>query len=197
MVGWIQAVSLLPAFAVNTPFRNTNPSSFAGRWMITSSNRLYSELQGDIVVEIENPSTFRAIGYQDKKLFASQTLRHGSFRILEKDDDSLLGELQFEIDEHKTTSLAGIGLPEFIPTTTSQDLGNLTRQIRLYDLHMDKIVIRFLDTDSFYALERRLDTPDKTKENLLPEILATQLVTVTTSILFELVRHEIMKVLHH
>lgn len=196
---WWRAASLLPAFAVKAPFTNTNPSQFSGRWMITSSNRLQTELQGNIVVEIENPGTFRAIGYQEKKLFASQTSRHGSFRILEEDEDekSLLGELKFCTDEHKTTSLAGVGLPEFIPLTKSEDLGNKTRKIRLYDMHMDKIVIRFLDTGSFYTLERRLDTPAKTRDNILPEILATQLVTVTTSILFELIRQEIMKVLHH
>lgn len=63
---------MLPAsttgFSFKSPFLRSDPSLYAGRWKITSSNRVGNDLGDDIMVEIERPNTFRAIGYQDKKL---------------------------------------------------------------------------------------------------------------------------------
>lgn len=189
------ALLLLPVstsgFSFKSPFLRSDPSLYAGRWKITSSNRVGNDLGDEIMVEIERPNTFRAIGYQDKKLYASRTLRCGCFHILEKTEDCMLGELEFREDQQATTSLAGIDLPEPIPTK-SQDLGNKKRRVRIYDLDMDRMVIRFVDSEIFYVLERRME-PLERNGLILQEIVATQIVTVGTSILFEILRNEILK----
>ena len=188
---WKNLLAIVPAFSFRrSPFHDKTASQISGRWLITSSNRLVNELEGTMMVEIETPNTFRAIGYQDRKLFASKTLRRGSFRILENNDTSLLGELEFLTDEDMTTSVVGIGLPEPI-STKSQSLGNRKRQIRVYDMSLDRIVIQFIESDTFYVLERNMG-PVK-EDNVLYEILATQVVTVMTSILFEIFRHHVME----
>ena len=189
---WKHLLAIVPAFSFRrSPFHDNTASQISGRWLVTSSNRLVNELEGTMMVEIETPDKFRAIGYQDRKLFASKTLRRGSFRILEDNDTSLLGELEFLTDEDMTTSVVGIGLPEPI-STKSESLGNRKRQICIYDMSLDRIVVRFLESDTFYVLERRLESVEK-DDNVIFEILATQVVTVMTSILFEIFRHHVME----
>lgn len=102
-----------------------------------------------------------------------------------------MGELEFREDQQSTTSLAGIGLPEPI-RTKSHDLGNKKRRVRIYEVDMDRMVIRFVDSEIFYVLERRME-PIEENGVILQEIIATQIVTVGTSILFEILRHEILK----
>jgi hypothetical protein len=188
---WKTFLAIVPAFSFRSPFHDKTASQISGRWLITSSNRLVNELEGTMMVEIETPDKFRAIGYVDRKLFASKTLRRGSFRILEYNDTSLLGELEFLTDEDMTTSVVGIGLPEPI-STKSESLGNRKRKIRVYDISLDRIVVRFLKSDTYYVLERRMESVDK-DDNVIYEILATQVVTVMTSILFEIFRHNVME----
>ena len=188
---WKNLLAIVPAFSFRrSPFHDKTASQISGRWLVTSSNRLVNELEGTMMVEIETPDKFRAIGYQDRKLFASKTLRRGSFRILEDNDTSLLGELEFLTDEDMTTSVVGIGLPEPI-STKSESLGNRKRIVRLYDITLNRVVVRFIESDTYYVLERNME-PVK-QDNVLYEILATQVVTVMSSILFEIFRHGVME----
>lgn len=191
MYSWKRLLAIVPAFSFRSPFRDKTASQISGRWLITSSNRLVNELEGTMMVEIEQPNKFRAIGYVDRKLFASKTLRRGSFRILEDNDTSLLGELEFLTDEDMTTSIVGIGLPEPI-STKSQSLGNRKRTVRLYDITLNRVVVRFIESDTYYVLERRMQSVEK-DDSVIYEILATQVVTIMTSILFEIFRHNVME----
>jgi hypothetical protein len=60
----------------------------------------------------------------------------------------------FLTDEDMTTSVVGIGLPEPI-STKSESLGNRKRLVSLYDISLNRVVVRFLESDTFYVLERR------------------------------------------
>ncbi len=71
---------LIRIVLAKTPLRvsiSTVPLAEVGEW-VTCSNRLVNDLDGTMTVEIEFPGKFRAIGYKDRKLFASKTLRQGS-----------------------------------------------------------------------------------------------------------------------
>lgn len=181
---------LVPAFQPR--FSNNATAKLSGRWSITSSNRLENELEGTMTVEIEKPNRFRAIGTRDRKLFASKTLRKGTFTVLRDDETSLLGELQFLTDEDMTTSVVGIGLPEPI-STKSESLGNRKRRVQLHEITLNRVVVRFIESDTFYVLERRMEL--ERGNDVLYEILTTQIITVMTSILFEIFRHTVMEVL--
>ena len=183
---------LVPAFSFNPRFSNNATAKLSGRWSITSSNRLKNELEGTMTVEIERPNKFMAIGYVDRKLFASKTMRRGSFTVLRDDETSLLGELEFLTDDYLTTSVVGIGLPEPI-STKSESLGNRKRLVRIHEITLNRVVVQFVSSNTFYVLERRMDSPKE--GSVLYEVLATQVVTVMTSILFEIFRHNIIELL--
>ena len=104
----------------------------------------------------------------------------------------MLGELEFLTDEDMTTSVVGIGLPEPI-STKSESLGNRKRRVQIHDITLNRVVVRFLESDTFYVLERRMESAKE--DSVLYEILATQVITVMTSILFEIFRHNIMEYL--
>jgi hypothetical protein len=184
---------LVPAFSFYPRFSNNATAKLSGRWSITSSNRLEHELEGTMTVEIENhPNKFRAIGYRDRKLFASQTSRQGTFKVLRDEETFLLGELEFLTDDYLTTSVVGIGLPEPI-STKSESLGNRKRRVQIHEITLNRVVVLFVESNTFYVLERRMDLAKE--DNVLYDVLTTQIITVMTSILFEIFRHGVIDIL--
>ena len=157
------------------PLSLLDPSLYAGRWIITSSNDLGQPGQQDVGflgVEISS-SGFHTFAIRDGFLSAKKISRHGSFKLLTPTRTrsqneprhpvlpssgpigaELLVDLEFRKEEDQLVSIVGIGLPELGPTRV-QDLQGKRRRVRLHMEGRDQLVLHFLRSGEAQRVEKR------------------------------------------